>query len=138
MTQDGKRRLDELLREAWATALGGGPGAANTPGGPPGSASIKQRLQHLLDLTQEETTHLWLQFSERVRKNSDELERRLEERFRAAVTLLSSPLQAEVRALRSRAEELGQKLEKFTRGRAEATAGGDSKEPSAPGTSAGT
>jgi polyhydroxyalkanoate synthesis regulator phasin len=107
MTQDGKRSLEELVREAWATALGGGPGLG----------AIKQRVQHLLDLTQEESTHLWTGFFERVKKNSEELERRLEERFRAAVTLLGSPLQAEVRALRGRAEELGQRLEHFTRRR---------------------
>ena len=56
------------------------------------------RLQNLLNLTQEEGAHFLTDLTQRVRRNREELEHRLDESVKVAVQRVGTPLQAEVAA----------------------------------------
>lgn len=115
MTDVDKKSLQQSLRDTWLNALGVLSDAESevskaahrvmesvglNPTDAEGKGQVKEAVRELY---------------QRVRKNRDELERRLDEGVRAAVDRVNGPLSQELQGLRGRIEKLQHRVEELAR-----------------------
>jgi len=84
------------LQQAWMSVLGV-------------FTSAEQRMMEALGLNPENP--LGVELMARVKKNSEEFERRVDEGVKAAVAKVRAPIDKEIAALRARVEEIQTKIE---------------------------
>ena len=112
MTETDKKSLQQSLRDTWLNAMGVLTDAETEV------AKAAHRVMESVGLrpgaegeapanVKEAVRDLYL----RVRKNRDELERRLDEGVRAAVDRVNKPIAQELQSLRGRVEKLQRRVE---------------------------
>jgi hypothetical protein len=90
------RSLPQAVREVWLSALG----VFN---------SAEHKLMETLGLNPEQP--LGVELLARVRKNREELERRIDEGVKTAVARVRAPIDKEIAAMRARLEKLQARIE---------------------------
>ena len=108
-----KKPLGELLRETWLNAMGLVSSAEAE------ASRVTSRLVEILGRPKEEAQHLAQELQTRVRKNREELDRRVHEAVKTASDRLRNPLANEVAQLRQRIEQLNDRIEEAARRRRE-------------------
>ncbi|HEY3354230.1 MAG TPA: hypothetical protein VGQ83_13335 [Polyangia bacterium] len=116
--KQGKRSLEEVLREAWLGALG----ALSTAEG-----ELLRLGERLREATVGDES-LAADLLARIRQSGEQLERRVDEGVRAAVARATPPVSAEIAALNDRLDRLSKRIDDEARRRAE-------RRQAAPGTS---
>src|SRR4051812_10154220 len=110
MNEGERKTLQQSLRETWMGALGVLSGAEHE------MARAAQRMLESMGLREggEHTVKDAVRdLVERVRKNRDVLERRVDEGVKAAVARVHRPLQHEVDLIRGRIEQVQKRLEEL-------------------------
>jgi len=102
-----KRTLQQALREAWMSVLGGA------------EESAQRAAQRLLDSVglRAGDQGIGRELIARVQRNRELIERRIEEGVKAAVARVRKPIAEELDALRGRVETLQRKVEDLSRRR---------------------
>lgn len=108
--QEEKKPLPEMLRETWAAAF-----SALTTTIEGETRKVVDKLSHLGNLSQEETSRLVGDLKAIVKKNREELELRVEDAVKKAVERLKIPTQEEVESMRERVEVLSRRVEQLSR-----------------------
>jgi hypothetical protein len=103
------KTLQQTLREAWMGVLG-----VFT------SAESEMHKKLLESLGMPPDANLATELLARVRKNREEFERRVDEGVKAAVARVRAPIDKELAALKTRVEQLQEKVEERRRKRAAA------------------
>lgn len=116
-----KKSLQQSVRETWMSALGVVTGVEGEV------ARATGRLLDSLGLPRDEAGHLAAgEIVARIRRNRDELERRVDEGVRSAVGRVRLPIAQEIAALRLRVERLQSKVEELAHRRRKRSGEGDS------------
>jgi hypothetical protein len=104
------KSVQESVREAWLSILG----VINSA-----ESEVKKTTTRLLESLgiaaqdgAEPHESLVAELMARVRRNREEFERRIDEGVKTAVARVRAPIDKEIATLRSRLEQLGQKLDK--------------------------
>ncbi|MBI5479369.1 MAG: hypothetical protein HY906_10960 [Deltaproteobacteria bacterium] len=113
----GKRSLEEILREAWLDALGT---LERTEGE---LLRLGERLREAFIGDESAVTAL----TSRIRQRSAELERKVDEGVRNALTKVADPIRHEIASLRERADLLTTRLDEQARRRARRRGGTDAE-----------
>jgi polyhydroxyalkanoate synthesis regulator phasin len=108
-----KKPLGELLRETWLNAMGLVSSAEAE------LSRATSRLAEILGRPKEEAQHLAQELQARVRRNREELDRRVHDAVHTVSEKLSHPLANEVAQLRQRIEQLNARLDEAARRRRE-------------------
>ena len=103
---DEKRTVQETFRHAWL-ALTGALSSAES--------EVQKRLYDALGVPPD--ANLAEELRNRMRRNREELERRVDEGVRAAVAKVRAPIDRELATLRQRLERLQEKVEERRRAR---------------------
>ena len=108
-----KKPLSELLRETWLNAMGIVSSAEAEV------SRATSRLVEILGRPKEEAQHFAQELQARVRKNREELDKRVQEAVKTASDKLRNPLANEVAQLRQRIEQLNDRIDEAARRRRE-------------------
>jgi hypothetical protein len=107
--KQGKRSLEEVLREAWLGALG----ALSTAEG-----ELVRLTERLREAAVGDDS-LAADLLTRIRQSRELLERRVDEGVRATLARATTPVSAEIATLRERLDRLSKRIEEEARRRAE-------------------
>lgn len=107
---DDRKSLQQALRDTWMSALGVLSGA---------EAEIAKTAHRLIESVGGEASGAAKEFVERVKKNREAFEHRVEEGVKAAVARAHKPIAKELQSLRDRIEAVQKRVEELARKRHE-------------------
>jgi polyhydroxyalkanoate synthesis regulator phasin len=120
---EDRKTLQQSLRETWMSVLGVISGAeaevARAAGRLFETVGLRDEGGEAPHSTKEAAREAAHELVERVKRNRDSLERRVEEGVKTAVARVRNPIADELQALRERVEKLQRKVEEVSRRRRE-------------------